>query len=395
MFFSTLLHKVRGYIDIKIEGGYPEKFINMCTKNEIRLFSLRKDDLGYYASTFMDCENKLQPLAKKSGVKIFVEKHKGLPYAFLKHKKRFGFYIGAAIFVFIIVYFSGFVWRIEVNGNDKIDTKEILYALSDCGVTPGVKIGTFNTKQVEQDVIMEIPELSWLHINLDGNVAKIEVGERTNKPEIVADNIPCNINASSDAQIVNIQVYEGTTSLKPNDTVQEGEIVVSGVIEEPKTMITRYVHARANIVARTNHELSVSIPFNSSTMKDTGKIKNIYTFDFLNVHIPLYFNTPSGNYRRLVYKNPIILFGTELPIGTTTTSFVEYNKTPKILTKKEAEEKAKVEIEKKEKIELSCCDVISRKYTINIGEDGIVYVGNYVCEEDIGVNNEININFEK
>lgn len=391
MFFTTILHKLRGCIDIKIEGGLPEKFINLCTKNNINIFKLHKDELGYYATTFMDCEKKLEPLAKKSGVKISIEKHKGMPYVFLRYKKRFGFYFGVVLFLFIIIYFSGFIWKVEVHGNSTVDTREILYALSDEGITPGVKIGTFDLKEAEQDVILEIPKLSWLHINLDGNVAKVEVGERTSQPELVADNIPCNIIASDDAQIVNIQVYEGTTKLKPNDTVLKGEVIVSGVIEEPKTLITRYVHSRADIVARTNHELSVSVPLNSSTISDTGKVKNIYTSDFLNVHIPLYFSTPKGNFRRMVYKSPLVIFGNELPIGITTTSFVEYNKTPVVLTKEEALEKAKIEIEKKEKTELCTCDVKSKNYTQKLENDVLIYEGNYVCHENIGLCNEISL----
>lgn len=394
MFFTRVLHKISGYINFKLQGGNPEKFLNLCAKNHISVFEISKDDFGLNASSFEKNEKKLREISKKCGTEFILSEKKGVPVIFERHRKRWGFFVGIILFAAIIVYFSGFIWSVEVDGNSETETREILYVLNDLGVSPGVRMGTFDAKSVEQQAILKLPNLSWMHINFDGNVAKVEVGERTDRPQLVADSIPCNITAACDAQIINVQVRQGKAMVKPNDTIRAGEVIVSGVIEEPKTSLTRYVHARATIVARTNRELTVEVPYKTSSLEDTGKVVKRYAIDFLNVQLPLYWSVPEGKYRRMVYRNPIRLGSLELPIAWRTTAFYEYNEVPATLTKAEAQARAKELLKQKEETELAGVSIKDKSYTEKASKNGISYSGKYICEEDIGVMQEVNVSFD-
>lgn len=389
MFLVRLLQKILGYINFKIEGGNIEKFLNLTARAGVTLWNLRKAGDTLYASALEKNIKTLEEEAKKAGSSLTIIAIRGLPVKFERHKGRIGFIAGAVIFIVIIVYFSGFIWSVEITGNSAIPSSEIEYTLSDLGLSPGVRKSRLNTKSIEQKALMQLPELSWMHINLDGSVARVEVGERTQEPEIVADDRPCNIKASQTGQIVSIQVYEGVTNLKVNDTVRKGELLVSGVIEEPKTQITRYVHARAKVIARTSHQLTVTVPYRTAKMQDTGKVVKKYALDFMNVEIPFYHSEPEGNFRRMVYKSPLTIFGVRFPIAWKTTAFYEYVNTPVQLTKSEALKKAKELIAEKEKTELSGAAIKSRRYTENFGKNALTLRGDYVCEEDIGVMQEI------
>lgn len=389
MFFVRLIQKVLGYINFKIEGGNLEKFLNLTARAGITLWNLGRDGATLYASALEKNLKILTEQAKKAGASFTVISIKGLPVKFERHKGRIGFIVGAVIFIVILFYFSGFIWSVEITGNSTVSTADIEYTLSELGLSPGVRKNSFNSKSLEQQALMKLPELSWMHINLDGSVAKVEVGERTQEPEIVADDRPCNIKASQTGQILSIQVYEGVTELKVNDTVKKGELLVSGVIEEPKTQITRYVHARAKVIARTEHQLTVTVPYKTIKTEDTGKVVKKYALDIMNAEIPFYRSEPQGNYRRLVYKSPLTIFGVQFPIAWKTTVFCEYVNTPVTLTKPQALQKAKELLAQKEKTELSGVTIKSKQYSQDAGRNVLTLKGDYVCEEDIGVMQEI------
>ena len=389
MFLIRLLRNLLGYVDFKVDGGNPEKFLNLTARAGVTLWNLRREGSALCASTLKTNCKKLPPQAARAGVELTITEKKGLPVMFERHRGRWGFLAGAVLFAVIIVYFSGFVWSVEISGNSAVSTRDIQYALNGLGLSPGVRMDTFNAKNLEQQALMELPGLSWMHINLDGSVAKVEVGERTQEPEIVADDRPCNIKASQTGQIIRIQVYEGVTALKVNDTVRQGELLVSGVVEEPKTCITRYLHARASVIALTKHKLTVTVPYNSTQMQDTGKTVKKYTLNFLNLQIPLYRAEPDGSYRRMVYKSPLTIFGARLPVSLKTTVFYEYRNTPVILSKQQAFAKAEALIAQKEKTELSGVKVKNKTYAKKAGGNVLTLTGDYDCEEDIGVTQEV------
>lgn len=391
MFFLRLIQMFLGYIKFRVDGADCEKFLNLVSRAGIVLWNIRRGKTGLYANVLLSKYKTAEQLAKKAGVKLTVVKRKGLPVYLEKLKNRLGFVLGVLLFAAVIVYFSGYVWIIKISGNSTVSSREILYALSDQGLEPGVRKNTFDRKTVEQQALEKIPELSWIHINLNGSVANVEVGERTKRPEVVPDDRPCNIKASETGQILQMEVYEGQTALKVGDTVQKDELLVSGVIEEPMSMLTRYVHARAKVIASTSRELSVKVPFKTMENRDTGKVIKKYSVKFLNVSIPFYFKVPSGNYRRLAYKNPLVIGGTQLPISFNTAAFLEYESVPVTLNKQQALEKAKKKIADKEKIEFSGVKVTSREYKQKFDSDGITLTGKYKCEENIAVSKEVKI----
>lgn len=357
----------------------------------VTLWDLHHDRGTLCASTLKSNYKRLIPQAKKAGVTLNITEKKGIPAVFERHKGRFGFLAGAAVFIFLIVYFSGYVWTIQISGNKMVSSREIQYTLSDLGFCAGVRRDSFDLKNLEQEAMMKLPGLSYMHINLDGSVAKIIVGERSQRPEVIPDERPCNIKAATTGQIVRIKVYQGKTTLKANDAVQKDELLVSGVVEEPKSGVTRYVHARAEVIARTKHELSVTVPYKTTELQDTGKTVKKYALNLLNLQIPFYHGEPQGNYRRMVYKSPLVICGATMPVCGITTVFYEYHETPVTLSKQQAELLAKTLLTQKENTELSCAAVKGKTYTQKADGNSFTLTGSYDCEEDIAVSQEVKI----
>lgn len=392
MFLTRLFQLLLGFLRFKIDGGNPEKFLNLAARDGITLWNIKRDGTGICANTLISNYKKLLPIAPKAGVRIFVLKRKGLPVRLEKHRRRYGFIAGIVFFFAILWYFSGFVWNVEIAGNSKVETRKIQYTLNDLGLKPGIRAGSIDTKKVEQEALILLPDLSWLHINLDGGTAEVKVGERSQRPEIVPENRPCNVRASQTGQIIKIQVHQGMAAIKVGDTVLKGGLIASGVIQEEKTGITRYVHASANAIAKTKRELSVTVPFKTTEKISTGRVVKKYKFNFIGLEIPFYRSEPAGNFNRTVYKNMFKVGSVQFPVGITTSVFTEYRETPVVLTKKQAESKAKILIAEKEKTELSNAKIIKKNYSENAGSSGITLKGVYDCEEDIAYEEEFSIN---
>lgn len=383
MFLTWLIRFILGYTRFTADGASLEKFLNLSARAGVNLWNLRREGTAIKASVRSSRFGRLEPAAKKAGVSLSVTAKKGLPMVFERHPGRWGFIVGAAVFVAVLVYCSGFVWTVEITGNKDVETREIQYTLSDLGLSAGVRKSSFDTRSLEQRALMRLPELSWLHINLDGTVAKVLVGERAERLEVVPDDQPCNIKALETGQIIKMEVEVGEPVIKVNDTVKKGELVVSGVVQEPKTGVTRYLHARAKVIARTRHTLSVRVPFKSSELLDTGRVVKKYELDLLDFKLPLYRDVPQGSWRRMIYKSPLKIMGVTVPVSISTTVFYEYNETPVVLSPQEALEKAKEQLAQKEKTELSGVTIRTKSYSQSADAGGVTLVGSYGCEEDI------------
>jgi similar to stage IV sporulation protein len=391
MFFVRILKYVLGYVRFKVENGSIERFINFCTKVDIKLWGIRKKNGVLLANIRAKNYKKLRRVAKKSHVRIHIIKRHGLPFIFNRYEARSGLVAGVVLFLGIIIFLSFFVWKVNVSGNKEISSQEITQTLSDYGLNQGTFRLTLNIHKIEQEVMMKLPDLAWISINLKGSVANVSVKERTYPPELVSCDKPCNVKASQTGQIIKLEPYEGKAMIKQGDTVKQGDIIVSGIITE-KSGVLRIVHARAKVIALTSRTLQATENFRQTVQKDTGKKTDHYELDIFGLNIPLYWGgEPKGNYTKSVDQNTLNVFGADLPFGIKTFEFKEY-KTEKIkLNEQDALNKAQNSLSNMEKKEFSDMKIIDKSFETQKNENGLTVIGHYNCEENIAYEEEIKI----
>ncbi|MBQ4039562.1 MAG: sporulation protein YqfD, partial [Oscillospiraceae bacterium] len=69
-----ILHFLRGYVRLKAHGGFPERFLNLCTNRGIPLWEVESRDGIMFANTTPDGYRKIRAPAKKSGMKVRISK---------------------------------------------------------------------------------------------------------------------------------------------------------------------------------------------------------------------------------------------------------------------------------------------------------------------------------
>ena len=381
-----LLRLLLGYVEFQATGGFPERFLNLCNINEITLWNVQNDGVKVKACTLIKAYKNIRKPAHKSGMKVKIIRKSGLPF-FIKHNKaRVGVLIGVFVSVVLLFLSSCVLWDVEVTGNTKMKSEELLESLSGYNVKVGSVKSKIDTKSVESQLLKDYPELSWVSINIFGMKAVLEVKENKEMPEIVDDNIPMNIVAKKDGKIILVNGYSGTNVVKENDVVLKGDLLISGV-KISQDGSERTVRAKGKVFAETTTKLTAEVS-RFQELKATSEIGIRYKLYVLGAEIPLCIKCKGVE----LYNNKKLLKGdsTMLPLGITWGVSYLFTYQSIELTEEQTELLSLIEVVKKKRNEfLDECEILKSEYEKNTTETGILIENKIVAKENIALEKEI------
>ncbi len=307
-FFRFLL----GYIRFTARGGFPERFINLCRRNNILLWELKSENSVLSACTDCSGYKKIRSVARKSGMKVRISRKHGLPFFLMRHSRRIGVLIGVCFCVASIMILSTRIWSIDVTGNVRIPEERIIEIFENLGVKRGAAQARIDIKSTEIAALRELPELSWLNINLAGSAARIEVRETVETPKIDYDKTPTDIVAARDGQIVLLRPFSGTGEQKIGNAVLKGDPLISGVVEN-KDLTVSFCRSKGYVVARTTRIENVKQSAKLSVRSAVRESKK-YIAEFLFFSVPLGRINAENAYRN---RSEVFINGVTLPVGLT------------------------------------------------------------------------------
>ena len=288
MLFKILINFLFGYLNIELEGYYIERFINTCISKNIFLWGIKRTKSTIlFANIGAGDFKQAAKIAKKHGCRIKIKSKSGLPFIVKKYKKRKIFFILLFLVIIGIYTLSKFVWNIEITGNTKVDSNEILSALEEDGLKVGVLKSKVNTDEIINKIRYQREDIAWIGIELDGTNAIVKIVEADSKPEIIDENDYCNIIATKDAVIEKISAQNGTLMVKEGDTVKKGDVLIAGWMEGKYTG-KNYVNANGEVKAKVTYSQSEKIEKKEIKREQTGKNENKYAIKFNNFKINLY-----------------------------------------------------------------------------------------------------------
>ena len=226
-----LWNYLRGYVIIIVSGYFVEKFMNVCTHRQIFLWDIKRcgsETLKMKIS--INGFRLLRPVVKKTGCRVRLVKKCGMPFIINRYRKRKTFVFGAFVFILLIYFMTSFVWSVEISGNKKLETVFLNEILSTCGIKPGVLKYSVDTEKAVAYMMLNVKELSWASIDVHGTRVKVQVREGVIPPTLVPKDEPCNVIATKDGIVSYIVAEEGYEAVKTGDTVQQGQVLISGKI---------------------------------------------------------------------------------------------------------------------------------------------------------------------
>ena len=396
MLIWRLWNYIKGYVIIIVEGYFLEKFINICTHRNIRLWNVRwqknsRVSMKLSISDFKD----IRPVVKKTKCKVHIVKRKGLPFILNRYKSRKAFVIGSAVCIIIFFLISSFVWDISITGNNNVSTEFIQERLEENGVKIGALKFGINTDTVVENMMLQINDLARMSVSLKGTRVYVNITERTKPPVLINKNIPCDIVASRDGVIHSIVAKEGLETVKIGDTVTKGQLLITGKIDNIKNpeLPPLMVHSIGNIKARTWYEATAKVEQNLVTAKRTGQKKDQYSLVLFTKKFKLFHGKiPYNNSEHVEIKKQLTLGANfALPFEMLVDQYYEYelenNKIDMATAKKLASEKA-VELAQKQLPQHA--EVLKKNIVEFEDTNGVKSVRAIIeCIEDIGITKSI------
>lgn len=315
-----------GQVEFSGYGGFPEKMASELIAAGVQLRRLKFGDgtvtgivppADYWATSIA---------AHKNGVRLRAGKRSGLYFTLLRYSRRVGIYLGALAFVFILALNSSRIQDIDVTGSSELTASQrsqVTAILSECGISPGKSTKT-DTKAAERRVMLELPEAAWVDISIVGFrvIADVETG--TPKPEMLSSDVPCNIVASRAAAIISQTVREGTSSAAPGSGIQQGGLLVSGIVTDGAGNVS-YHHASAEIIGEFTETQEFFVPYRETVQRADGEVTEFTWLQFEDDSIPLFWGNaevPDAVYEE--QTEPITVLGRKTPLSLRHGKFTSY-----------------------------------------------------------------------
>ena len=293
-----LFNLLRGMVTLQVTVPFPERFVNLCAQENLEFWAMDwLDEHTVRLTARRRHRDRILELAGQLGGEGTVERSRGLPDFLARFRTRHAFLVGLGFALVAVLVLSRFVLTIEVTGNEQVPTGVILSQLRLLGVHPGVYGPALERKQLAQDALVELPELSFMALNLHGTRLEVIVREVVEAPERVdvAENI--DLAAQAGGLILKVAPELGDSLVKAGDTVAEGDILISGTVTmEPPLYSdapTRYfqTHARGRVWARTWRTLTAAIPLTAQGKDYTGREASCWSLTLFGRRIEIFGTT--------------------------------------------------------------------------------------------------------
>ena len=347
MLIKIFIKYIIGYVRVVVEGYYIERFINICTNNNILIWNLkREENIRLYLNIGISDFKKLTSICKKTKCRVKIESKHGIPFILNKYRKRkiFGILL---IIVSISIYFSSnYIWNIEIQADDGLEFENIISDINEAGLQVGKIKSKVDTKEVIDKLRLKRDDIAWAGIELKGTNAIVKLVKADSAPEILDENEYCNIVANKSGLITKISAQNGTTQIKEGDVVQQGTVLIKGIMEGKYTE-PRYVHATGEIQAKVWYTKSKKIYYNQVEYIQTGNEEKKYGIKINNFKI----NFPKRVSKFKLYdtietEKKLKLFSNlYFPFSVITDTYKETQKTQKTYNIEEATEIGKQELE--------------------------------------------------
>lgn len=344
--YRKITNFLRGYVTVRVESPYPEQMINLCAAHEIPFWDLCwTDEISFRMCTTRSGARRLRRIGESSAA-VTVGRERGAPVLLGRLRHHYALLTGLVALLLFLFGGNFFIWGFEVNGNETVPTETILRALEDYGITVGSLGMKIDQERLRNHVLLELPDISWLVVNVKGCTAHVQVVERLRPPQILDDADISNVVASRDGLVTTIRVLDGKGQVSEGSTVVKGQLLISGVADSSQSGV-RLMHSLGEVWARTWYDLSVLVPLTVEAQTQQEEETFRISLDFGKRRIKLYAkgSMMAADCDKIIQYKPLTLpGGFLLPVTVMTERTARYATVPLHRTAEQAYEEGKAEL---------------------------------------------------
>lgn len=380
-----IIKNLRGIISFKAVGQKSIDFINDVKNQDIPSFNIKIISNEVFGDVYRKDYKIIKSLAHKNNMDVFVSRKKGFIFSLMKYKKRYGFAAGLLLSLSLIFYLSNIVLKIEIQGNNDLSEAKILECLFESGISYGKFIPDISFKEAERKILTSFDSVSWNSIRHSGGRIVVEIDEAKQPVKIIPENIPCNIVALRDAQIVNTEIYSGIFVRKLGDAVKCGDLLVSGMGTDIHGK-SSFFHAYGKITGLYKEKAVFEENLISENITETGESEKKNYLNFFGLEIPLFLSKNEYIICNIEEDiNYFEIFGYKTPIGIKKCTYYKCDNQSIELTKDEALKKIDESINTYETDVLKNQKIITKEIQVVVTDGYVKKIVLYEIEGDIGV----------
>ena len=360
--FLALWYSLRGYVRIRVKGFSAERFMNMAAFRGVYLWDVMQEGAGMTMKAAGGSLDILEACAEKTGCSMETLGWGGLPVFWRRLRRRQVWSAGLLCFAAGLYLLSSFIWTVEVEGNERLKTDEILSACERMGMKPGAWKRGIDTEIVTKELLLQFSDISWVSVGIDGTDVTIRLAETIEKAEMIDRVTPCDIVAAEDGVIMQITAERGTPKVQAGDVVRKGDVLISSELIiglEGEEQRTEYTAAEGAVTARIWQRLTEELPLRYEEVQYSGMEQENHSIVFSEKELDIIHPDGAGKWEKtLLSERPLKLGDFRLPLSLKKEIWKEYEILEKSRTLEEAKSMLEENLRKKTENLLSSCGKI-------------------------------------
>ena len=229
--YRKAVNYLRGQAVAEVVCTAPERVVNLCAAHGIPFWDLTwLTETSFRVTTTLSGARRLAEVTADIGAQVTVCRKSGAPELWRRCRHRYVLLAAVLVLPLLLAVGSAFIWDFEVTGNDTVPTESVLQALERCGVRVGTRGVGLDQDELRNRVLPLLPDVVYLAVNVRGCTAHVQVVERVRPPHLYRDSDVQNIVAARDGLITKIEALDGVTCAAVGETVQAGQVLLSGVL---------------------------------------------------------------------------------------------------------------------------------------------------------------------
>ncbi len=215
-----------GKVRIKVAGFNQSRLIGALSGKGISIEKINRKNAGEMTFTVRakDAEKTFAILTELC-YNYTVITRSGPKTMLRKAASRAGLMFGLIIFTGLLGLFYGFIWHVEITGNEKVDSLVIERALKDCGIAVGKQSKNLDRNSI-RNVVNAVDGILESSVEIIGTTVRVEVVEDTDYQPPVKDSYE-NIVSKYDAEVTRIIASSGTAKAVKGQVVAKGAVIIS------------------------------------------------------------------------------------------------------------------------------------------------------------------------
>lgn len=271
------------YVTVTAVTESTERFLNMCRHKNIVFWSILRNENGFTANITREDFFRLKDICRKTKTKVRVCKRHGLRFLLFKYRKHYSFLTGIATACMILYICSLYIWDISFTGNCKYTQSSLCKYLAQIGVSSGMKVKEVDCDKIEKALRNTYSDITWVSAEISGTRLIVHIKENDGVKDIEdISGQQRNITAACSGVVTSIITRTGTPKVKKGDVVEQGQILVSGVVDiyNDANEITGcyYKSADADIFIRVDIPYKECLNCEYEYKKYTGRKKTKWLF---------------------------------------------------------------------------------------------------------------------